>query len=286
MGRSGLNCRNRSATKGRHWSNQFLRNVYFFSWRLLERRRLASSRNASSSASTGNNCWNRAQTSNIDWQSIPEYADRIFPEEPNGLDLLEIERYPFKSSTLENALVLGGSSQLSPTINDEDLTSPGNTDEMLDSPFVGMQSSPVEHSVSTAPSPPAEDGPCSLSEDPHDILDKDVREQGADDQQGRLKAASGLSPCVDPHRLSSIRILEPSLEPYGCGHPSCWPGEMSSGKFSFLTSKDLLMHVKASHGEDSMRYKVFRCTLSHCGKSWKVTHVMLPRTPMTVPYRQ
>ena len=58
-----------------------------------------------------------------------------------------------------------------------------------------------------------------------------------------------------------------SIRPYACGHDECWP----TPKPCFATSGELVEHIKVQHPECDYTGKPFRCALSGCDKSWKVS---------------
>ena len=58
-----------------------------------------------------------------------------------------------------------------------------------------------------------------------------------------------------------------SIRPYACGHDECWP----TRKPCFATSGELVEHIKEQHPECESTGKPYRCALSGCDKSWKVS---------------
>jgi hypothetical protein len=154
-------------------------------------------------------------------------------------------------------------------------SSPGQSDE-LDTTFPEISFPPVMGHLASVSAPG----------NPHDTCQESASKQQGVDQNVHGREAV-LAPCYESQRLSSFRPVEycilvhllgtllimsrASLQPYACGHPMCWSVENQTGDFKFSTSKELSIHVKTVHGEiDSHTpIKVFRCALSHCGKSWK-----------------
>jgi hypothetical protein len=63
------------------------------------------------------------------------------------------------------------------------------------------------------------------------------------------------------------------MRAYACGRDHCWPSDASTSRSCFATSKELLDHGKLVHGEEeeSVSDRPYRCALSGCGKSWKVS---------------
>ncbi|KAF9535330.1 hypothetical protein CPB83DRAFT_841584 [Crepidotus variabilis] len=74
-----------------------------------------------------------------------------------------------------------------------------------------------------------------------------------------------------PTRLSSSLPFtnNPSIQPYACGRPSCWPAGETSSSSCFVTSGELQDHAKDKHSDEEAADKPFRCALAGCGKSWK-----------------
>jgi hypothetical protein len=58
-----------------------------------------------------------------------------------------------------------------------------------------------------------------------------------------------------------------SIRSYACGHDECWP----TREYCFATSAELVEHVKEQHPECDSVEKPYRCALSGCDKSWKVS---------------
>lgn len=74
-----------------------------------------------------------------------------------------------------------------------------------------------------------------------------------------------------PFVIQLCRVLtlffSSSIRPYACGHDGCWP----TREFCFATSGELVEHIKEQHPECHSTGKPYRCALSGCDKSWKVS---------------
>lgn len=92
----------------------------------------------------------------------------------------------------------------------------------------------------------------------------------------RLSSILALE-CVYSHSschvsISDLLFASNNLKPYACGRPRCWPAGQQTSLSCFSTSGELLDHTKDEHAEDEVAEKPYRCALTGCEKSWKVSH--------------
>lgn len=92
----------------------------------------------------------------------------------------------------------------------------------------------------------------------------------------RLSSILALE-CVYSHSschvsISDLLLASNNLKPYACGRPRCWPAGQQTSLSCFSTSGELLDHTKDEHAEDEVAEKPYRCALTGCEKSWKVSH--------------
>jgi len=227
---------------------------------LLERRRLAESQAFANHSGAVH--WN---IPTVQWESF--IGDHPTSEDLTEQAEAELQRYPFRSSTLQHALCIGNS-VLSAVTSDRDIDN--DQQDELDA-----AAHPEESTV--APQPLAENPPLSPSDAPSPTIPEDTLSDSAERQQSVTQNAqvfpksAALDSCNDSHRLSSVRSVEDFVLPYACGYPCCWPLDEPEGNVCFATSKELSAHVKSSHDRDISyaNSKAFRCALSNCGKSWK-----------------